>query len=47
LAVTVSVASRRSVAQETEETRQAYLDMPVDHPFHLIDNPDDEGIDEG
>jgi hypothetical protein len=32
---------------ETEETRQAYLDTPVDHPFHLIDNPDDEGIDEG
>jgi len=32
---------------ETEETRQAYLDMPVDHPFPLIDNPDDEGIDEG
>jgi YHS domain-containing protein len=32
---------------ETEETRQAFLDMPVDHPFRLIDNPDDEGFDEG
>jgi hypothetical protein len=32
---------------ETEETRQAYLDTPVDHPFRLIDNPDDEGVDEG
>jgi hypothetical protein len=32
---------------ETEETRQAYLDMPVDHPFRLIDNPHDEGVDQG
>lgn len=32
---------------ETEETRQAYIDEPTDHPFHLIDNPYDEGIDEG
>jgi len=32
---------------ETEETRQAYLDTPVDHPFRLIDNPDGEGFDEG
>lgn len=32
---------------ESEETRQAYLDMPVDHPFHLVDNPTDEGYDEG
>lgn len=32
---------------ETAETRQAFIDMPTDHPFHLVDNPDDEGIDEG
>lgn len=32
---------------ESEETRQAYLDTPVDHPFHLVDNPTDEGYDEG
>lgn len=32
---------------ESEETRQAYLDTPIDHPFHLVDNPTDEGYDEG
>lgn len=32
---------------ESEETRQEYLDMPIDHPFHLVDNPNDEGYDEG
>ncbi len=32
---------------ESEETRQVYRDTPIDHPFHLIDNPYDEGIDEG
>ncbi len=32
---------------ESEETRQAYLDMPIDHPFHLVDNPTGEGYDEG
>ena len=32
---------------ETEKTRQEYLDMPIDHPFHLVDNPTDEGYDEG
>ena len=32
---------------ENEETRKAYLEMPTDHPFHLIDNPTDEGYDEG
>lgn len=32
---------------ESEQTRQAYLDTPVDHPFHLADNPTDEGYDEG
>lgn len=32
---------------ESEETKQAYLDTPVDHPFHLVDNPTDEGYDEG
>jgi hypothetical protein len=32
---------------ESERTRQEYLDTPIDHPFHLIDNPTDEGYDEG
>ena len=32
---------------ESDETRQAYIDTPKDHPFHLIDNPTDEGYDEG
>jgi hypothetical protein len=32
---------------ETEATRQEYIDMPTDHPFHLVDNPTDEGYDEG
>ena len=32
---------------ESETTRQAYLDMPTDHPFRLADNPIDEGYDEG
>lgn len=32
---------------ESEETRQAYIDTPIDHPFHLVDNPTDEGYDEG
>lgn len=32
---------------ESEQTRQAYLDMPTDHPFHLVDNPVGEGYDEG
>ncbi len=32
---------------ESEETRQAYLDTPVDHPFRLVDNPTGEGYDEG
>lgn len=32
---------------ESEETRQQYLDMPLDHPFRLVDNPTDEGYDEG
>lgn len=32
---------------ESERTRQAYLDTPIDHPFHLVDNPTDEGYDEG
>ncbi len=32
---------------ESEETRQAYLDMPTDHPFRLVDNPTGEGYDEG
>lgn len=32
---------------ESEETRQAYLDTPLDHPFHLVDNPTGEGYDEG
>lgn len=32
---------------ESEETRQQYLDTPIDHPFHLVDNPTGEGYDEG
>jgi hypothetical protein len=32
---------------ESEETRQEYLDTPMDHPFRLVDNPTDEGYDEG
>jgi hypothetical protein len=32
---------------ESEATRQEYIDMPIDHPFHLIDNPTGEGYDEG
>ena len=32
---------------ETEATRKAFMDMPIDHPFHLVDNPTDEGYDEG
>jgi hypothetical protein len=32
---------------ESKETRQAYLDTPIDHPFHLVDNPDEEGEAEG
>lgn len=32
---------------ETEATRQEFIDMPIDHPFHLVDNPTDEGYDEG
>ncbi|MBI5462659.1 MAG: hypothetical protein HY941_10790 [Gammaproteobacteria bacterium] len=32
---------------ESEETRQAYRDMPIDHPFHLVDNPYEDGEAEG
>ena len=32
---------------ESEETRQAYLDTPIDHPFHLVDNPYEDGEAEG
>lgn len=32
---------------ETEATRQEFMEMPIDHPFHLVDNPTDEGYDEG
>jgi len=32
---------------ESEETRQAYLDLPIDHPLRLPDNPDEEGVAEG
>jgi hypothetical protein len=31
----------------SEETRQAYLDTPKDHPFHLQDNPWEDGEAEG
>lgn len=32
---------------ETEATCQEYLDTPIDHPFHLVDNPTGEGEAEG
>lgn len=32
---------------ESEDTRQAYIDTPIDHPFRLQDNPHGEGYDEG
>jgi hypothetical protein len=32
---------------ESEETRQAYLDTPIDHPFKLVDNPDEDWVAEG
>jgi hypothetical protein len=32
---------------ESEQTRQAYLDTPMDHPVHLPDNPTDEWVAEG
>jgi hypothetical protein len=32
---------------ESEETRQAYLDTPVDHPVPLPDNPVDDWVAEG
>lgn len=36
-----------TIYSETEATRQAFMDMPIDHPFHLVDNPTDEGYGEG
>lgn len=32
---------------ESEATRKEFMEMPLDHPFHLVDNPTDEGYDEG
>lgn len=32
---------------ESEETKQAYLDTPLDHPFRLQDNPYEDGEAEG
>jgi hypothetical protein len=32
---------------ESEETRQAYRDTPIDHPFPLVDNPYEDGEAEG
>lgn len=32
---------------ETEENRQAYIDMPMDHPVKLPDNPYEDGEAEG
>ncbi|MFP5504905.1 MAG: hypothetical protein ACLGH6_01785 [Gammaproteobacteria bacterium] len=32
---------------ESDATRQAYLDTPIDHPFRLIDNPYEDGEAEG
>ena len=32
---------------ESEETRQAYMDLPMDHPVPLPDNPDEDWVAEG
>lgn len=32
---------------ESDATRKEFMEMPLDHPFHLVDNPTDEGYDEG
>lgn len=32
---------------ENDATKQEYQDMPIDHPFHLVDNPDEDGEAEG
>ena len=32
---------------ESLETRQAFQEMPIDHPFHLVDNPYEDGEAEG
>lgn len=32
---------------ESEATKQEFIAMPTDHPFHLVDNPTGEGYDEG
>jgi len=32
---------------ESEETRQAYIDTPIDHPVPLPDNPVDDWVAEG
>ena len=32
---------------ENESTRQEFQDMPIDHPFHLVDNPYEDGEAEG
>ena len=32
---------------ESEATRQAYLDTPIDHPLRLADNPTEEWVAEG
>jgi hypothetical protein len=32
---------------ESELTRQEYQDMPIDHPFRLVDNPYEDGEAEG
>lgn len=32
---------------ETEATRKEFMDMPIDHPLHLADNPTGEGYAEG
>ncbi|MBF0285143.1 MAG: hypothetical protein HQL51_11895 [Magnetococcales bacterium] len=32
---------------ESEESKKAYLEIPLDEGGHVLDNPDDEGFDEG
>ena len=41
------VDGNRVIYFENDATRQAFNDMPIDHPFHLADRPYEEGEAEG